>query len=167
MKQLCAVACLLCALLLTPAALAGESILDRFSGEWASSGPAFGMPAQSAMGWAPALGNKFTRLNYRIEMMTEAGPESTFEGVAYYRASEDETFNAFWADNTGDLHPISATHEGDALISLWGVEGGKQGRTRYELFGKNEMQVTDWIKTPDGWRLFNQNIFLRVLAKTE
>jgi len=158
---------LLCALFFAPAALAGESILDRFSGEWTSAGPAFGMPAQSAMGWAPALGNKFMRLDYRIGMTTEAGDVSTFEGAAYYRTSEDETFNAFWADNTGDLHPISATQEGDALISLWGVDGGKQGRTRYELFGQDEMQVTDWIKTADGWRQFNQNIFLRVLAKTE
>jgi len=137
------------------------SIFEQLSGEWTSSGNAFGAPASSAMTWTQALGSKFYHLNYEIEM--RRGPDQTavFEGVAYYRALEDGSINGFWADNSGDLHPISAIIEGTCLISHWGVEGGKQGRTEYELLASGEMQVTDWIKVGEDWRQFNQNIFAR------
>ena len=42
------------------------------------------------------------------------------------------------------------------------MDGHKQGRTRYELLDADRIEVTDWIKTPEGWRQFNQAIFARV-----
>jgi hypothetical protein len=48
-------------------------------------------------------------------------------------------------------------------MSHWGREGGKQGRTRYQLADDGSITVTDWIKTPDGsWQQFNENVFVRV-----
>ncbi len=145
---------------LSAAAEAPASLLTQFIGEWSPSGEAFGAPAQSKMIWAPALGEKFLQIDYRIDMARASGP-AVFSGVAYYQLGEGETLKAFWADNSGDLHPILATREGEALISHWGVEGGKQGRTRYELLAPDQMQVTDWINTPEGWRQFNHNSFAR------
>lgn len=153
----------LAAALLTVQAAAAEApgaLIQQFAGAWRAQGTAFGAPAQSHIVWAPALGGKFVRLDYSIEMTRESGT-TRFEGAAYYQLEDGETVEAFWADNSGDLHPITASREGDALISLWGVEGGKQGRTRYELIASGEMQVTDWIKTPEGWRQFNQGLFVR------
>jgi len=93
-------------------------------------------------------------------MARESGP-AVFEGVGYYQLGDGETLQAFWSDNSGDLHPIRAEREGEALISHWGVEGGKQGRTRYELLLSGDLQVTDWIRTSEGWRQFNQSTFTR------
>lgn len=138
-------------------------LLEDFKGEWTSTDPAFGAPAQSAMRWSSALGEKFSRLNYRIEMNEGA---SVFEGVAYYRKAPGEKLTAFWADNSGDLHPITAVRDGQALVAHWGVEGEKQGRTRYELVSVDEIEVTDWIKTDEGWRQFNHNVFRRQGAGT-
>ncbi len=138
------------------------SLLDRFAGEWRSDGDAFGAPAQSVMTWAPVLHGKFVQLEYHIEMQRSEDQKAVFQGVAYYATGDSDPFSAFWADNSGDLHPIKAEHENNALIAHWGVDGGKQGRTRYELLAPEKMQVTDWIKTLEGWRQFNQNDFTRM-----
>ncbi len=143
---------------------AERSIFELFHGKWQSNGPAFGAPAQSRMAWAPTLDGKYFRLDYRIEMQASEGPVSVFQGVAYYRDTGDDVVNAFWADNSGDLHPIAAERDHNALIAHWGVEGAKQGRTRYELLSTGEFEVTDWIKTADGWRRFNHTIFVRAPA---
>ena len=132
-----------------------------FDGEWISSDGAFGVPAQSTMKWSAALDGKFSHLNYRIEMQTGDAATTLFEGFAYYQLTEPNQLRAFWADNSGDLHPITAEWDGDALLSNWGVDGKKQGRTRYELISSDEMAVTDWIKTEEGWRQFNHGVFQR------
>ena len=137
------------------------SIFDLLAGEWISDGDAFGRPASTTMHWAPSLGGKFVQLDYKIVMQVGDDATSNFEGVAYYRDLEGDQFKAFWADNAGDLHPITAERDGSALIAHWGVEGGKQGRTRYELTASGDIAVTDWIKTDEGWRQFNHNIFVR------
>ena len=137
------------------------TIFDLLAGEWVSDGDAFGRPASTTMRWAPSLGGKFIQLNYKIVMQVGEDATSSFEGVAYYRNSNGDQFKAFWADNAGDLHPITAERDGSALVAHWGREGGKQGRTRYELTDAGDITVTDWIKTDDGWRQFNHNTFAR------
>ena len=32
------------------------------------------------------------------------------------------------------------------------MDGHKEDRTRHELLDADRVQVTDWIKTPEGWR---------------
>ncbi len=135
--------------------------LQAFQGEWVSSNEAFGAPALSVMQWTPDLGERFLRLNYRIEMQTGGETPAVFEGIAFYKSVSDKELRAFWADNSGDLHPINAEWDGTTLVSHWGVIGKKQGRTRYDLVDDDEMVVTDWIKTEENWRQFNRNIFHR------
>ena len=137
-----------------------QSILELFEGTWVSNGNAFGSPAQSTMSWTRALNDKFYQLEYQIAMHPATGEQQDFEGVAMYRG-DDEGYDAFWADTSGDFLPVSAKRDGDALISHWGKVGDKQGRTRYELVSSDKIQVTDWILTPDGWRRFNNNLFVR------
>ena len=114
------------------------------------------------MTWSPALNGRFVRLDYRIEMRPAPDQMSLFQGIAYYKAEGGDKLDAFWADNFGELHPISAEHDESALVALWGVEGSKQGRTRYELIAPDKIEVTDWIKTPEGWRQFNHTVFTRL-----
>lgn len=141
---------------------ADETILSSFEGEWTSTDDAFGQSAKSTMTWSKALGGKFTQINYEIQMTSDAGQTSSFTGLGYYRHQEGGSFKAFWADNTGDLHPILAKEDGNALVSIWGVEGSKLGRTRYELNDDGTLTVTDWIKSNNEWKQFNSNTFTRV-----
>lgn len=145
------------------AAQAGEAtaLLDSFEGRWISDGPAFGGEAESSMVWAPVFKEKFFRLDYRVAVMQEEGAPFVFEGVAHYQLQEGSVLGAYWADNSGDLHPIRAERDGEALIAHWGVEGAKRGRTRYELLPSGAIEVTDWIRTDEGWRQFNQNSFVK------
>ena len=153
--------CLSMQLPLSAAAETPSALLEQFVGEWRSDGPALGAEAVSTMTWSQALGGKFMRLDYRIDMNRD-GKSSVFEGVGYYQLGDGETIRGNWADNFGDMDPISATREGDALVSIWGVDGGKQGRTRYELLPSGEMQVTDWVINDGDWRQFNQNTYQRI-----
>lgn len=149
-------------LVVMPPAFAEEaSIVETFIGDWVSEGDAFGGPASSTMVWSSALEGAFTRLDYRIEMNPEAPNPSVFAGVAYYKKVDEGAYKAYWADSNGDLHPVIAVHDDDALLVDWGVAGAKQGRTRYELVADDKMRVTDWLLTDDGWRQFNQNDFMR------
>lgn len=154
---------LLLALSIQQEAFAKEaSILEKFEGEWASDGDAFGRDAESLMVWSQELDARFYRLDYKIRMPSESGSVSQFEGIAYYRQNQANKFSGFWADSSGDLHPIVATELDSSLTAIWGVEGAKMGRTQYKLVETDAILVTDWIKTPEDWKKFNQNTFLRV-----
>jgi len=111
------------------------------------------------MSWSPALGAQFIRISYEIQ--SEKTQKPMFQGAGYYKALEAGKFKAFWADSTGDLHPILATRDGNTLTSIWGVAGEKLGRTEYNLIAPDKMQVTDWIMREHEWQQFNQNTFIR------
>ena len=155
-------------LLLSPATEANEApLLSVFVGSWQAEGEAFGAPSISEMVWSDtALGGKFFRLEYRIDRPASSGPKTIFSGLAYYQKSTSgkssaPTIKAFWADTNGNLHPVSATIDGHALVAEWGTPDTEQGRTRYQLKEQNVMEVTDWVKTTSGWQQFNQTIFSR------
>lgn len=138
-------------------------LLAQFEGAWVSNGDAFGAPATTTMRWAKTLDGKFMRLEYRIEMTPTEGGPSRFEGTAYYQLTDGNSVRAFWADNAGSLHPVTATIEGAALVAFWGrEEEGERGRSRYELLPSGDVEVTDWVKAGDDWRQFNHNVFNRV-----
>jgi len=145
-----------------PFAFAEDNIsLSDFAGTWHSTGISFGQPAISTMNWTPTLDGKFYRLDYEIKVGAPDNHKTTFRGVGYYKQASGDTLEAFWADNSGDLHAIKATLEPTLLVSIWGVAGEKLGRTHYELIDPNVVQITDWILTKKGWHQFNQNTFTK------
>lgn len=150
----------LCALLLTAAPALAETpaIFSALKGEWTAKGNAFSPDARARMVWSEALGGKFHRLDYRIDM--EAGGEAQrFEGVGHYQLAEGNRLDAYWADSTGDLHPITAEISDAAIVAHWGKAGAKQGRTEYRLNEDGSVLVTDWLLTAEGWKQFNQATF--------
>ncbi len=137
------------------------AIFASLDGAWTAEGKAFGADARSLMTWTPVLDGKFFRVDYRIEMTRDGGVEA-FEGVGHYQPQGAEAARGFWADNSGDLHPIAATLSAEAIVANWGVAGGKQGRTEYRLDKSGGALVTDWILTAEGWRQFNKATFKKV-----
>lgn len=155
-------------ILMAPAIAAeDEAIFSTFVGKWQAKGAAFGAPSTSDMQWIDSeLGGRFLRLDYQINRVTPKGPQPIFVGIAYYQKptatkSLNQEIKAFWADTNGNLHPVSASVEGNALIALWGTPTTEQGRTRYQIIDQNTVEVTDWVKTPEGWQQFNQTAFSR------
>lgn len=137
------------------------SIFERFEGTWTADGEAFRQPAESTMRWSRAVQGKWWRVEYRIDFKSEATPD--FEGVAYYKSLELHRHVATWVDSTGDLHPIEATDDGTALVSLWGVPGQKYGKSEYRLTAQGA-EVTDWIQRDGAWREFNRTRFVRAAS---
>ncbi len=136
-----------------------QSMFDLLTGAWAASENSFGPDVKSEMIWSKTLNGKFYKIDYRIIM--GAASDETFTGIGHYQATESNTTVGYWADNSGDLHPLSVTIGNDAIVSIWGVAGMKQGRTEYRLLDEGRVQVTDWLLTMDGWRQFNQASFTR------
>ncbi|WP_417619778.1 hypothetical protein [Parasphingorhabdus sp.] len=136
-----------------------QNIFDLVTGSWTASGNSFGPDVKSEMIWSKTLDGQFYKIDYRI--IIDAASDKTFTGIGHYRATESNTTVGYWADNSGDLHPLSVTIGKDAIVSIWGVAGGKQGRTEYRLLNEGRVQVTDWLLTRDGWRQFNHASFAR------
>ncbi len=150
-------------LLTTMTACAQSSIsLEDLEGEWRSGSPAFGQSASSTLSLSLTLGGKFHRLDYSINMVKEKTQSLMFQGTAHYRLLADGRYDAFWADSSGDLHPIKARAEGNAIIADWGISGAKQGSTKYQLNSNGTLTVTDMIKRDDKWVQFNKMEFARV-----
>ena len=136
------------------------TIFQQLNGLWQSDGQAFGQTARSTMKWQSTLDGRYFRVNYNISFGPADAPSGSFTGVGYYRLdSESETVSGFWADNTGDLHPIDAAVGDGRLLSTWGIEGSKLGRTAYKILEDGKVQVTDWIWRDGDFRQFNQNAF--------
>ncbi|MGB5485562.1 hypothetical protein [Parasphingorhabdus sp.] len=136
-----------------------ENIFDQVTGSWVASGNSFGPDVKSEMIWTKTLDGQFYRIDYRINM-NPAG-DKTFTGIGHYQATETSNTVGYWADNSGDLHPLSVKIGKDSIISIWGVAGGKLGRTEYHLTDEGRISVTDWLLTNDGWRQFNKASFVR------
>jgi len=136
--------------------------LNDFLGEWQSSDDAFGQAAISRLHWQEVLAGKFVRLDYTISATQNAAQNPMFSGVAYYRETPNGELEAFWADSGGDLLPIEASRVDRLLIANWGVAGGKQGKTHYQLNDDGGLLVTDWIKKDDQWQQFNKGKYARV-----
>jgi|GEM_PF-1507689 len=136
--------------------------LEPFLGSWQSGKTVFGQEADSHMHWTPALEGRFIRLDYAINPANKEAEKSIFSGVAFYKIAEGPELKAFWADTTGDLHPITAQMEDQTLTAIWGIAGQKLGKTRYELTAPDVMRVTDWIMRDGEYRQFNDNEFSRV-----
>ncbi|MEL6876015.1 MAG: hypothetical protein AAGM33_11125 [Pseudomonadota bacterium] len=135
------------------------SVLERISGTWTATGNSFGENVKSRMVWSPVLAGRFHRIDYQI--MIDPKKAQSFTGVGHYKATDEQRTTGYWADNGGDLHPLSVEFEDNAIVSIWGVAGKKQGRTEYRMTAADRLMVTDWLLTASGWREFNRAEFVR------
>ena len=140
-------------------AIAKEPLLAEFIGDWQSSSDTNGQPTNRELSWTPVLDGQFVRVDYVIRKKDALDGKPSFSGVAYYEQTNANTLTAFWADTSGDLHPVHATINGNILVSIWGKAGEKLGRTQYEITDDRQMIVTDWLLTSEGWQQFDRNSF--------
>ena len=134
-----------------------DTLLTRFAGQWSGTGTVLNQPSKISLTWTPELGGQFLRLTFRNEM-----PKTTFEGHAYYRPAGEGRYRGMWFDNSGQLRPLDARRDGDALVSKWGTPETEEGETTYRLTSDSRMEIVDRVKSKDGtWREFGRSIVTR------
>ena len=134
-----------------------EALFTSFEGTWTATGNAFAKTAQSEMIWTRDLNGKFFRIDYKITIPNN--PRGNFRGIGYYKMGLDTAPAGFWVDTGGDLHPLASKIKDNAVTTIWGKAGSKQGRSRYHLRADGMIEVTDWILTEKGWHQFNNTVF--------
>ncbi|HYM81818.1 MAG TPA: hypothetical protein VEY91_10490 [Candidatus Limnocylindria bacterium] len=132
--------------------------LEVLSGGWMGEGQSLGREARIEMTWESVLGGKFMKIAYRSEIRSRAGTTRVFEGHGYYwRAEGWGEHRGAWFDSEGERHPIEATFDGRVLLSTWGTESTKLGRTAYRLIDPATIVLVDSIRTANGtWKEFTR-----------
>ncbi len=141
--------------------LSQETIFDKLKGRWMASGTSFGNPAEIEMSWQKTLQDKFFQIHYKIASRVK-NEDRVFYGTAYYRTDSAHHHSATWFDSGGEMHPITASDDGKALVSIWGVPGKKLGKTIYTILDDNSVEIVDYIQKKDQtWKEFSRNVLRR------
>ena len=135
---------------------AEDHSFERLLGDWQAETEERGAVYIRHLSLHPALNNRFVELDYVISVKAEDGVTPVFSGAAYYKNSNTESLEAFWADSNGDLMTIDAEWVGTALIAEWGNGQGRRGKTEYSPTEAGRLRVTDWVYREDIWQQFSQ-----------
>jgi hypothetical protein len=136
-------------------------LYNALEGDWRSDGNAFGQPAVSQMRWASVMENCYWQLDYVIETNPGTERASIFMGRGVHQSEDGNVFGQ-WIDNRGDMHDLDGSITDTELLVYWGEPTDTLGRSRYRVLDDGTIQVTDWILREDGWRQFNDNVFVRI-----
>lgn len=138
-----------------PSSLAAQTVapvFDRLAGQWQGEGTLMGRSAEFAMTWTPH--GELASL-----VFSNAFPDSTgaltpvLDAVAAYRTAA-ETPQAVWLDSRGVRIEIEWRATDDStLVADWAAPK-ESGRTTYRVIGPDAVEVTDEVRTDDGWRTF-------------
>lgn len=127
-------------------------VFDRLAGEWQGEGTLMGRSAEFTMTWTP-------RGELATLAFSNAFPDSTgavtpvLESVAVYR-TVSETPEAVWLDSRGVRIEIDWQATDDStLVANWSAPN-ESGRTTYRVVGSDDVEVTDEVRTDEGWRTF-------------
>lgn len=137
------------------------AFLSKLEGVWLGKGTAMGAASDVTMEWSKILGDKFYKINYKMQISNN-GSNQVFEGMGLYRYQKEEGYDGTWFDNGGEMHHIKSSDDGKTLISYWGEPGKKYGKTEYELIDKKTIQVRDAIQNKNGdWRQFATSTLIK------
>ena len=131
------------------------TFFEEIVGEWRGEGQLFGQPAEFEMIWEWELDGRFVRLTHSIRGAAD------MKAIAHYRLRETETVDGVWVDTRGEILELSATVTSTALETIW-RSPTEEGRTTYERTGPDALEVRDYVKDGDEWRLFGQARYSRV-----
>jgi len=127
-------------------------------GQWEASCEFFGSPANCAQTWRPGLHDDLLVMEYRV--LAPDDGRQVFAGNLFLKQLDDH-LGGYWVDSIGSMHDVHALWNESALESHWGSPATEQGRSRYRLSERGELQVTDWVLTDDGWREFLSAVYRR------
>lgn len=138
---------------LVPASIMAQTapVFDRLAGEWQGEGTLMGRSAEFRMRWTPhgelatlVFGNAFRDSTGAVTPVLAA--------VAAYR-TVSEAPKAVWLDSRGVRIEIDWQATDSTLVADWSAPS-ESGRTTYHVIGPDAVDVTDEVRTEDGWRTF-------------
>lgn len=132
-------------------------------GTWRGEGMTGGLPSKVEMTWAPAIDSRFIRLTWVNDMTSKSGETLHFIGEGTYRpvADADDNHTGTWFDSQGKMYPLFGRVAGDSLSTIWGSEGGTQGRTTYRLVDRSTIRVRDEIRREGNWVMFGVSTLVK------
>lgn len=140
---------------LTPSSLTAQAtapVFDRLAGEWQGEGTLMGRNAEFAMTWK--VHGELATLVFTNGFSDSTGALTpVLEAVAAYRTVR-ETPEAVWLDSRGVRIEIDWQAPDDStLVADWSAPS-ESGRATYRVVGSEVVEVTDEVRSDDGWRTF-------------
>lgn len=149
-----ALAALALASLLVPSSLTAQTtapVFDRLAGEWQGEGTLMGRSAEFTLTWT--LRGELATLVFSNAFADSTGALTpVLEAVAAYRTVQ-ETPEAVWLDSRGVRIEIDWQATDSTLVADWSAPT-ESGRTTYRVVDPDAVEVTDEVRTDDGWRTF-------------
>jgi hypothetical protein len=126
-------------------------VFDRLVGEWHGEGVLLGRTAEFAMSWAHRDG--LAILTFANALADSAGEVTpVLEAAAIYRSAY-RTPEGVWLDSRGVRVEIRWQATDSTLMADWSAPD-EEGRTTYRVLADDAVEVTDEVRTAEGWRTF-------------
>ncbi len=136
------------------------TFFEEVVGEWHGEGQLFGQAAEFEMIWEWELDQRFVRLTYTIRGATD------MKAIAHYRVRDAEPLDGIWVDTRGEILELSATVTDRVLETIW-RSPTEEGRTIYRRIGTDSLEVRDYFRDGDEWKLFGHARYARGGADSE
>lgn len=133
------------------------TFFEEIIGAWHGEGQLFGQPADFEMIWEWELDQRFVRLTYTIRGATD------MQAIAHYRLRYAEPLDGIWLDTRGEFLELSATVTDRVLETIW-RSPTEEGRTTYQRMGTDSLEVRDYVRDGDEWKLFGHARYTRGVA---
>lgn len=139
-------------------------VFDRLAGEWQGEGRLMGRDAEFTMTWT--LHGALAVLTFGNAFADTAGQVTpVLDAAAVYR-TDAATPEAVWLDSRGVRIEIEWQGTDSTLVANWSAPS-EAGRTTYRLVAGDAgdaVEVTDEVRTDEGWRTFATARYRRMSA---
>lgn len=126
-------------------------VFDRLVGDWRGEGMLMGQTAQFTMSWTRHGG--LAVLTFSNAVADSAGQVTpVLEAAAVYRTAYASP-EAVWLDSRGVRVEIQWAATDSTLVADWSAPN-EAGRTTYRVVADDAIEVTDEVRTDEGWRTF-------------
>jgi hypothetical protein len=143
------------------AAQATAPVFDRLVGDWRGDGMLMGQPAEFTMSWTRH--GELAVLTFSNAVADSAGQVTpVLEAAAVYRTAYASP-EAVWLDSRDVRVEIEWAATDSTLVADWSAPN-EQGRTTYRVIGEDAVEVTDEVRTDEGWRTFGTARYRRAPA---
>lgn len=139
---------------------AQQDFTNKICGLWHGTGILAGKPAKFEMHWKKQLNQNFLTLSFQNQV-----GESVYKAEAFYK-SENDKFTGHWFDNMGMVIQLSGILVADTFQIFWTNGKNENGKSKYVLLSENELQITDFRRNGNDYKVFAESKLKRFSGDT-
>lgn len=144
-------------------AVAQESSMELFFGNWTGHGQLFENNAEFKMVWKSSLNGKFIELEFENGLVNDGNYQKILSSKAVYWFIDETHLKGQWYDTRGYILPIEATFENNTLTTLWGDDKTERGKTVYQFDATTQtISVKDYVLSESDYRPFGEAQYSKV-----